>query len=297
MPALFASSGSRRGADLFASAASWLQDHGIRLAESGVFDSVHELKAKVKASNETLIIVGGGDGTLSSVVELFENSDRVLGVLPFGTGNAFARDLGVAENWQTACQAIADGAIATVDVGVCNGKRFLNVATLGLSTLIARDLNKGIKKYAAGAAYLFALTRALARVKPFEVTLSSPQAEEQQFPTLQVVIGNGRFHAGSLLVSENAGLDTGKLQMYALASTNKWDLLRLAIRLRSGRQGELPEVKTFAFSSAHLETRPGKSVTLDGEVLGRTPLQLSVLPKAIQVAVPKDWDSHSKAPP
>jgi YegS/Rv2252/BmrU family lipid kinase len=239
-----------------------------------------------------MVIIGGGDGTLSAVVPHFENTGRTLGVMPFGTGNAFARDLSIPTDIQKAAEIIAGGNIAQVDIGVANGKRFLNVATLGVTTLIARQLDSDFKKISATLAYGYAFFRALQRTKHFAAELTV-NGKKHSFETLQIVVGNGRHHAGSLLVSEDAALNAGQLQIYALTGTNKWDLFRLALNARSGKQGELQEVLTFSAKEAHLETRPSRSSTLDGEIATRTPISFSVLPKALKVAVPENWNSRS----
>jgi diacylglycerol kinase (ATP) len=294
--AFFAAANSRRGAEWFAPAVEALKEQGIDLADERLFESNQDLTEAVRATGAPLVIVGGGDGTLSSVVQHIEGTGRTLGVMPFGTGNAFAKDLGIPANIKKAAEIIAAGKTAQVDVGIANGKMFLNVATLGLTTLIARELDSGLKKISSTAAYLLAVIRALQKIKPFDAILTI-DGESHAFRTIQIVIGNGRFHAGSLMVAEEASLNAGKLQIYALTGTNKTALLKMAMRARSGKQSELDEVVTFAAQSAHLETTPSRSVTLDGEVSTQTPLQLKVLPKVLKVAVPTDWNSHSNAPP
>lgn len=297
--AFFANSKSRRGADWFAPACVRLRAGGLELPAPKIFDSGAEIVDAVSravSGGEAMVIVGGGDGTIRSVAQLFEKSDTILGVLPFGTGNAFAKDIGIPTNLEKACDVIVDGRATQVDVGVASGRRFLNIATLGLSTLIAQDLNTGFKKMFASAAYMIALTRALTQVEPFHATLTA-DGEEHEFDTLQIVVGNGRFHGGPFLIAEDASIEAGTLSIYALSTTNKFDFIKLALLLRSGKQGELRETKTFRAKRVHLETRPSRKVTLDGEVLLQTPAEFSVLPRAIRVAVPRDWNSHALDPP
>src|SRR5688572_9900436 len=139
--AFFASANSRRGADWFAPAVDALREEGIDLADHRLFESTQDLAEAVRSTGAPVVIVGGGDGTLSAVAQHFEGTGRVLGVMPFGTGNAFARDLKIPIDIKSAAQIIAGGKTAQVDVGIANGKRFLNVATLGVTTLIARELD------------------------------------------------------------------------------------------------------------------------------------------------------------
>jgi YegS/Rv2252/BmrU family lipid kinase len=289
--AFFASANSRRGAEWFGPANEALKERGIDIADARLFESVEELADAVRGTGAPLVIVGGGDGTLSAVAPHFENTARTLGVMPFGTGNAFAKDLSIPIDIDKAAGVIAGGHIALVDVGVANNKRFLNVATLGVTTLIARELDSGVKRISATVAYGFAMYRALLKAKEFDAELTI-DGETHSFKTLQIVVGNGRLHAGALLVDEDASLDAGTLQVYALTNSNKMALLRMALRARNGTQGDLEDVLSFSAKSLHLETKPSRQVTLDGEIATKTPVNFSVIPRAIKVAVPENWNSH-----
>lgn len=272
----------------------------LNLVDARLFDANEELVEAVAAAIErgdTMVIVGGGDGTISSVAHLFEGKETVLGVMPFGTGNALAKDLGIPTDVDAAAEIIAGESTALIDVGIANGRRFMNVATLGLSTLIAQDLSTGIKKVFAAAAYTIAIARALLQVKAFKVRLTLEDDGEHEFDALQIVIGNGRFHAGGLLIAESASIDGGFLNVYALATTSKWAFLKLALRLRRGKQAGLSEVRVFRTKHAHLETWPSRKIILDGEPLIQTPVDFSVSKHQLRVAVPIGWDSHSESPP
>ena len=156
----FANKGSRRTNDLFSDAESQLRSQGIELIEAQLFESTNLLHNAIEASDTPIVILGGGDGTISSAVHLFENNGRTLAIMPFGTGNAFARDLGIPSDVTAAAEVIAQFATAEIDLGTANNRRFLNVATLGLTTLIAKELSTGIKRVSATAAYFLAMIRA-----------------------------------------------------------------------------------------------------------------------------------------
>src|ERR1051325_7740363 len=190
---------SRRGRE-------WLRPviDRLRRAENIDLLEIHALRQPTQVLNETekavaggvpLIIIGGGDGTLSGVVGPFFGSKSVLGVLPLGTGNQFARDLGIDAEIESACRVLTEGKHADVDVGIVNNRHFLNVATAGLSTLIAREMTVDSKRRLGRFAYLFAFAKALSRVRPFRASLTMNE-EEHTFKTLQVVAGNGRVHGG-----------------------------------------------------------------------------------------------------
>jgi YegS/Rv2252/BmrU family lipid kinase len=282
---------SRRGRAWFAVAKHTLQELGVELTESLALRRPAQVPAAARAAIEggvPLVIVGGGDGTLSAVARYFVGSEATLGVLPLGTGNEFARDLGIAANVETACRVITEGKAVNVDVGLVGDDCFLNVATVGLTTLVAQELTVAAKRQWGRFVYFIALSHALRRVRPFRATLTTPEGT-QTFDTLQVVIGNGRFHAGPFPLAPDATITDGKLIAYALTGTNRWELLRYALNLPGGRHVKLPDVLAVHTTEGMLETKPSQRVVVDGEIEFRTPIRFGIAPKALRVMVPQDF--------
>jgi YegS/Rv2252/BmrU family lipid kinase len=283
---------SRRGRDLYDAAHLRLVDAGFHFHKAGAFRQMDQLLGLVDdaiRSEIPLIVVGGGDGTLSSVAQKLIGTNATLGVLPLGTGNAFARDLGISPDLNLALPVIMSGETRMVDLGQANGSVFVNIASVGLTTEIAKSLDPTLKRTLGKAAYIAAVWRALARVKPFWVTLSTENGLAK-FETLQVVIGCGRFHAGPFQLSEAASIDSGKLSLYALQTARKSALLKLALNLTFGHHGRLEEVHTEETAGGTLRTDPKRKVTVDGEISQRTPLEFKILPAALRVLVPHSAD-------
>lgn len=288
--ALIVNAKSRRGRELFAVARKMLEDRGIQLVGAYQFRNARQLAAEVQGSAQRevpLIICGGGDGTFSAVARYFVGRRSVLGVLPLGTGNAFARDLGI-HRVEDAIEALVSGRIQRVDLGVAGNDYFVNVATVGLTTLIARELTSGSKRRLGRAAYAVALVRALQKVKPFKATLTTPE-ESVSFRTLQVVIGNGRFHAGPFPIAPEATITEGRLNIYALTATSRSAFFRLALHMSGGKHVDLSEVHALSTTSGLLETEPLQQVTVDGELCQRTPLKFAVASRALPVVVPAEF--------
>ena len=279
---------SRRGRDCFAQAQAELQAKGIEITQALACREPKQVPVAAQMAvkrGAPLVVVGGGDGTLSNIVGAFVGTRSVLGVLPLGTGNEFARDLTIPTDVSGACDVIVYGQVTAVDLGVVNDNYFINVATVGLTTLIAQELTSEAKKRFGKFVYVFAIIRALARSHAFQVTLNTEE-ESQTFQTLQVVIGNGRFHAGPFPLAPDASITDGKLVVYALAGTSRWNLLRYALNLPGGHHVELPNVPAVTTSGGRLETLPLQRVTVDGEICQRTPLVFGVAPRALNVKTP-----------
>ena len=282
---------SRRGKEWYPRVLETLPKHGITIERAMSFTDPKKLIKATKdaiAAGTPLVVVGGGDGTLGSVARHFIGSRSTLGVLPLGTGNQFARDLCITADVEAACEVIGAGKAMGVDVGFAGSDHFLTVATAGLTTLIAQELTNDAKRRLGRFVYLFALVRAVRKLRPFHAKLVTPE-RTLEFDTIQVVIGNGRFHAGPFPLAPDAAITNGNLTVYALASRNRWELVKLALHLPGGHQGDLVEVPTFHTSGGTLTTTPIQKVTVDGEIVEKTPLTFGIRPHALTVMVPQDF--------
>ncbi|MGQ0505618.1 MAG: lipid kinase [Myxococcaceae bacterium] len=245
----------------------------------------------------SLVIVGGGDGTQSAAANVLANTDVTLGVLPLGTGNDFARSLGIpVDSIDEACTVITGGAVAHVDVGVCGGRRFLNAASMGLTAEIAQRLTGKTKSLLGPLAYPVAAAKAAWRQRPFRLVLTE-NGRPLEIDAVQLVVGNGRFQGGGHLISPDATLVDHLLDVYAvLAPSPKsglWSALKhwaglfaVGGRLSQGTHLDDPRVLNFRTAAFDVQADPAQPINLDGELLGSTPTTFSVEKAALRVLVP-----------
>ena len=287
---------SRRGKLWFKQACETLPKMGVSLREAVALKDPSRLPALVEreiACGAERVIVGGGDGTLSAAAKHFLGKETIFGVLPFGTGNQFARDLHIATNVEAACRVIAEGKIMPIDVGTVGEDIFLTVTTAGITTQIARSLTPDTKKRYGIFAYAFAVRQALYKTQPFTAHIETPD-ETFDCRTVQVVIGNGRYHAGPFLLSAKAAINDGFLNGYALTDTSRLGLVRFALAMMSGRQEQAPGVHLFRAKSVKLATTPVQKVIVDGEELTKTPITIGQKLAAIRVMVPQDFNPEQE---
>lgn len=285
---------SRRGREWYDQVVAKLQEEGFELKNPQLVrepKNISSLVEKAIGEKIPLVCVGGGDGTFSAVAGKFVNSESVLGVIPLGTGNSLARDLGIKADVTEACKVLTEGVQRDIDLGRINDEYFVNVATVGLTTRIAEALDDDAKKRWGRFVYLTAIVKAVATAKLFRVKIELPGGT-QEMSAIQVVIGNGRFHGGPFPITPDAEIESGKLAGYVLTDMKKSTLLRYAVHLWGGRQVEMPEVVTFEVETVGLSTQPGQKIIVDGETGMKTPAKLSIVPHAIRVMTPKDSKSR-----
>lgn len=232
-----------------------------------------------------LVIVGGGDGTLNRVVDSVAGTGLPLGILPLGTANDLARTLEIPTSIPAACQVIAEGHMRAIDLGWVNGKHYFNVASLGLSVQIARELTGAVKRRWGVLAYLKTAARILWRARPFSAEIRSGS---QRWPlrTVQIAVGNGRYYGGGMAVADDAEIDDQRLDLYSLEVRRAWQVLPLLYALWRGRLRDRPWVRTLAAKEFEIRTRRPCPINTDGEITTRTPAKFRVVPRALRVYVP-----------
>ncbi len=233
-----------------------------------------------------LVIVCGGDGTVSSAAVAVMESGVPMGIIPMGTANDLARTLNIPMDLIEAAGVIAAGHRRKVDVGTVNGHAFFNVASIGISTELAQSLDPQTKKRWGRLGYAVAASRILTKTHPFKATITE-KGETTKVSTFQIAVGNGRHYGGGNVVEQNAAIDDGYLDLYSLELTNVWKLALMLRSFRSGRHGAWKEVRTARCIEFDIETENTMPVNTDGEIVTATPAHFKVHPAAISIYAPQ----------
>ena len=292
--ALVVNTRSRTGERAFFQAIDRLQELGVSLGVTYAIRDPARLTETVREvidDGHRFLILGGGDGSVSSVVDFLSGRDVVLGLLPLGTANDFARTLEIPDDIESACRAIAGGKIVDVDLGMAGDNFYVNVASVGLSVGTTRALSPWLKKSTGPLAYPLAAMKAFFRHEPFSARLTFPDGDHEPVEydrLLQVAVGNGRFYGGGMIVGLESGIDDKTLDVYAVDLGRHRDLLGAARYLKSGDFIKTDGVHNFRTTRVRLETDPELQINIDGEVVTRTPQDFSVAQNALYVLVPQD---------
>jgi diacylglycerol kinase family enzyme len=236
-----------------------------------------------------LVAAGGGDGTINAVASVMVDSGVPFGVLPLGTLNHFAKDLGIPLDVEAAVRNLATGTPVKVDVGEVNGRIFLNNSSLGLYPDIVRDREKQQRRLGRGKwpAAVWAALAALRRY-PFLSMRLDVNGERLARRTPFVFIGNNAYTMEGLSIGERARLDEGILSLYVAQRPTRLGLLRFAFDALLGRLGQERDFDVLTSPGFDIDThRRHLLVATDGEVTEMSaPLRYRMRPGALTVLVP-----------
>jgi diacylglycerol kinase family enzyme len=257
----------------------------IHLAESDPKDLARELLRE----QPPLIVAAGGDGTVSAVASALVDTPIPLAVLPFGTLNHFARDIGVPDDPAAAVRIALGAKTRAVDVGEVNGRIFINNAGIGLYPTIVRQREKQQRRLGRGKwhAMLWAM-HAVLRSHPFLDLTITLDGVEQRRRTPFVFVGNNPYQMEGFLIGLREQLDTGLLSVYLSHRRGRLGLVLLAVRALFGQLMKAHDFEAANVSELRIESRHTRLlVATDGEVSAADmPLVFRSRPGALRVMSP-----------
>jgi YegS/Rv2252/BmrU family lipid kinase len=233
------------------------------------------------------IVIGGGDGTLSKALPALLKLKRPLAVLPLGTANDFARTIGLPVDPLQAAEITLNGREHAIDVGLANGKPYLNVASVGVASEVIKQQSKALKRTWKVLAYAISLMGAVRSLQPFFVDLDIDDDPPWSAAVYQVSVANGRHHGGGLTVAEHAAIDDGMLDIYVVYPGTFWQLFACLTHLRFGLMKKPAVLGRGAAKRVKLVTSRPREVDADGRLTTTTPAEFTLSHKALKVIVPR----------
>jgi diacylglycerol kinase family enzyme len=270
-----------------------LGQHGmqtnVRVVTHG--DTITAMAEAAVRDGATVVVAGGGDGTVSSVASVLVDSEVALGILPLGTLNHFAKDLGLPLEIEKALEVIGAGTVRKVDAGDVNGRVFVNNSSLGLYPTIVRG-RKQEQRLGRGkwAALLWATLAALRRYPILSVALVSPNKGKFARRTPVVFIGNNQYETMGFRIGSRSKLDSGMLAVYIARKDGAAALLKMGIAALFGTVRRRIDFDYLAVEKLRIDVR-GKTIQVanDGEVSSFVPpLLYRMHHLGLKVIVPLD---------
>jgi len=239
---------------------------------------------------DPLLIVGGGDGTISAAASALAGTDTLLGILPLGTLNHFARDLGIPADLDEAAKLIAGGKDRRVDIGEMNDRLFINNSAIGLYPLmvIDRDLQRKRLGRSKRLAMIVASLRTLVRFNHHRLTLTVNEERTGRVDTPLLFVGNNDYRVDIGAPGKRERIDRGELCVLVLRKKTRRSLIAASIRAFFGRSRADDMVRLEGVERLRVSIpRPQLAVSLDGEVVrAEPPLDYRIRKRALRVIAP-----------
>lgn len=241
-------------------------------------------------SKADMIIVAGGDGTLNEVVNGLRTRTRRLpiAILPRGTGNDFARTLGLPSTLEENIELIRARKTRAIDLVRVHGKRsryFVNVSAGGFSGVVDEKLTRRIKRTWGPLAYLRGAAAALPELHAYKTRIVLDDEEELSSELYNVVIANGQFVAGGLPIAPTADPGDGLLEVVLIPKVGAAEMALLAAEIVLGKHLSANATIFRQAKKVEVRSRPGMSFNVDGELVGQAPATFQVLHHAIDFIV------------
>ena len=259
----------------------------IEFVEAGL--DVEALSREAVENGADCVVAGGGDGTQRAVAAALAHTEAVMGVLPVGTWNHFARDLNIPLDVEAATETLISSGVTQVDLGEVNGRVFINNAIIGLYPnyrfIKAREERLGRRSWVA---YVWSALKVFRRL-PFYTLRFRIDGREFVRRTPFVLIANNEHEMEGYHLGTRASLTEGKLYVYIMRPQGRWGLFRLVLNLALGRFSKGRDFEIYRTGELQIDGRQKRlGISLDGEItILDLPLRFRSLPRALRVIAPQ----------
>ena len=257
-------------------------EHHVERTRS--LDHARDLARAATAVGETAVAFGG-DGVIAAVADALKHSEGVLGVLPGGRGNDFARVLGIALEPEAACSVIAEGKVSALDLGEVDSRTFLSIASCGFDSDANRIANQ-TRLIRGHLVYTYGALRALIAWRPARFEVSVDGGEPRVVVGYTVAAANSGAYGGGMLMAPNASVTDGRLDVVMVSHTSKLTFLRRLPTLFKGEHVRQREVQVVRGAEIRISADRPFTMYADGDPIAELPVKVRVLPAAVKVILP-----------
>jgi len=241
------------------------------------------LARQLAQEGHSTIVAAGGDGTINEVINGIAGLDISLGILPTGTMNILACELGLPTTQLEQCwEIIQSGFTRSIDLAMANDQYFVQLAGIGLDALAVRETDLNMRKTIGPISYIFAAAQIIGRPAPrLEICFN----ERETMGGCFVLVGNGRFYGGPLSFFPNAKNDDGLLDVLVFKHQGYLDIIRYLQGVLIGNHADFADIEYRQIHSLRVISDRRVPVEIDGEVSFHTPAHFRVGPSKLRVHV------------
>jgi diacylglycerol kinase family enzyme len=265
------------------------EENGLRVEDVSPDLDVRTIVREALAAGLRSFVVAGGDGSVHHVAQALVGTEGILGVVPVGSVNHLARDLGIpVDDWRAAFEVATRGEVRQIDVGRVNGVYFINSIMLGIYTTISHYRERFRSMNNRWAAYFKAMRMAL-RHFPHVTLVVELDGRVETFRTQLFVVAVNAYDLSQFgLVSPKTTLEDGRLSIYSLSFMSRPQFIRAAAKYLRGKMGDVTGFRSVRTKQLSVDTGKGRlKISVDGELIDmQTPLQIAAVPSSLLVRAP-----------
>lgn len=273
--------------DRLATASAWLRLHGWTVEEHGTRAAGHAQEIARAAAERGCgaVIVVGGDGMVNDAVNGIAGSPTALAVIPAGTANVWAGEVGLPRHPAAVARLLDHGHVHRIDLGMVNDRYFLLMASLGVDSVVVSAISPWAKRTFGRLAYA---TRGVYQAASFPAVRARVRLDGEQLAAelLMLVVGNTRSYGGVITIANRAVADDGLLDVVLYNGSGLGRFTGYLARTFIGRHARAPGTLYRRAQRIEVETETPLPVQADGDVVTTTPARFSVRPRALSVIVP-----------
>ncbi len=255
----------------------------VSLRETEAPGHAEHIARDMDPSMADILVAAGGDGTVNEVVNGLRGKNVALAVIPLGTANVLADEVGLGRKPAAIAQAIATGPLKPIRVGTANGRRFVMMAGAGFDAEVVDGVRLDLKRVIGPLAYVWEMIRQafIYRFNDCEIEIDGVV-----YRAVSAIVCNGRSYGGPFTAAPKARLEDDSFQVVMFARRGWFNVARYGVALLLGRLPHLPDVSIVPGRQVVLKGGDGAPLQADGDILTRLPAQIEVDAEPVRLAFP-----------
>jgi YegS/Rv2252/BmrU family lipid kinase len=236
-----------------------------------------------------LLVVAGGDGTINEALNglLANGAAAPLALVPLGTANVLAAEIGLVTTPAVVARTIAQGVAADAHVGIANGRCFAAMAGVGFDAHVVANVGLDLKRRLGKGAYVVESIRQLFRFRfpRYRVTVDG-----QAYEAASVIVAKGHYYAGRFVCAPEARLDRPEFHVCLFERGGRWNAIRYAIALALGRLPRLADFRIVRGRTVTIDGPAGDPLQGDGDIIARLPARIEIAPRPLRLIMPRETE-------
>jgi diacylglycerol kinase (ATP) len=263
-----------------------LTEHGLQfdLHETlGPGDAEKAVRVPGLEKSYDAVVAAGGDGTINEVVNGLLGTDLPLGVIPLGTVNVLALELGILKDPEQVARTIVFGPARSVNVGSANGRAFLLMAGAGFDGRVVAGVSSQLKKIVGQMAYVVNGLKEMIFSRPAELVVD---ADGVEYPASWVVVSNGSLYGGKFLLAPGTDLESAGFQVSLITGDTRWAIILGLLEMGTNRKTKSAWKQVVSVSNVSITAEKAEPTQVDGDHFGALPLTITAQTKPLQLIMP-----------